>query len=134
MEAAEKRHNAQCSNRDYDFFYEGLVDRKILIQQCASCQKLRQPPEPMCPHCHSLEWKTQAMSGSGTIYSYVVHRHPPLPGFNMPHPVGLIELDEGVRVVAALDPIPIEEIKIGMPVTAEFFQRDNVAMVRFRRA
>src|SRR5262245_464850 len=121
MEAAEKRHNAQCSNRDYDFFYEGLVDRKILIQQCASCQKLRQPPEPMCPDCHSLEWKTRAMSGSGKIYSYVVHRHPPLPGFQMPHPVGLIELDEGVRVVAALDPIPIDEIKIGMPVTAEFF-------------
>lgn len=129
-----KHHNAPCSNRDYDAFYQGLEDQRIVIQKCGNCDTLRHPPEPMCPHCHSLDWSGEALSGKGTIYSFIIHHHPPLPGYEMPHPVGLVELEEGVRVVAGLDGMPLDEIAIGLPVKAEFLRRGDVASLRFSRA
>jgi uncharacterized OB-fold protein len=74
------------------------------------------------------------MSGRGTIFSYTVHYHPPLPGFELPHPIGVIDLEEGVRFLAGIDGIPIAEIKIGLPVEADFIRRGKVATVRFRKS
>jgi hypothetical protein len=128
---ADQQHMSPGSNRDYDFFYEGLEQGRLLIQQCAKCNLLRHPPGPMCPHCHSLDKTAREMSGRGTVYSFVVHRYPPLPGFDMPHPVAVVELEEGVRVVAGMDGTPIERIEIGMPVVADFHRRGQVATLRF---
>lgn len=133
-EITERRHKAACSNRDYDFFYDGLEDQRLLVQQCSDCNVLRHPPEPMCPHCHSVHSGAREMAGTGTIYSYAVHYHPPLPGFDMPHPIGIVELDEGVRIVAGLDGMALGEIAIGVPVKAEFLRRGDLATLRFRRA
>ena len=38
-------------------------------------------------------------SGDGTVFSYVVHRHPPVPGKELPIVIALVDLDEGVRMV-----------------------------------
>jgi uncharacterized protein len=129
----QKKHRASCSNRDFDFFYEGLEAGKILVQRCTNCGELRTPPGPMCPYCNSLSWRACEMTGEGTIYSYIVHHYPPLPGFDTPHPVGLIALDEGVRLIAGLDGMQISEISIGVRVKAEFIRRGEVASVRFWR-
>jgi uncharacterized protein len=121
-----------CSNKDYDFFYHGLSAGKLLIQRCRGCQRLRNPPSPMCPHCNALAWEAMEMSGLGTVYSYTIHRYPPLPGFELPHLIGLIALEEGVRFVAALDGVALDEIEIGLPVEAEFLSREGVPSIQFR--
>lgn len=131
MSSATERHMAPNSNQDFDFFYEGLENKKVLIQRCDSCEELRNPPTPMCGKCHSLDWTPVAMSGAGTIFSFTVHHHPPIPGFDMPHGVGVIDLDEGVRFVGALDGIKVEEISIGMRVKVEFLNRNDVPSLRF---
>jgi uncharacterized OB-fold protein len=74
------------------------------------------------------------MGGQGILHSYTVHHHPPLPGFNMPHPVGIVTLDEGVRFLGALDAIALDRLAIGMQLQAEFLRRGAVASVRFRAA
>ena len=38
-------------------------------------------------------------SGEGTVFSYVIHRHPPVPGKELPIVIALIDLDEDVRMV-----------------------------------
>jgi uncharacterized OB-fold protein len=129
-----RRHTVACSTQDYDFFYDGLEEGRILIQCCENCAKLRNPPTPLCPHCHSLAVVHEVMSGNGTVFSYTVHHHPPIPGFNLPHPVGVIELDEGIRFTAGLDAVPLNELRIGLRVKAEFLRRGRVASVRFAKA
>ena len=89
-------------SQDTAFFWEGLQAGKLLIQRCKACRVLRHPPGPACTHCHSLEWDTVESRGHGTLFSFVVMHQPQVPGFDYPHPVGLIELDEGVRLVAPL--------------------------------
>lgn len=130
---AASGHNAPCSNRDFDFFYRGLEGQQLQVQRCSNCCQLRSLPSPGCENCSSLEWEPVALSGAGEIYSYVTHYHPPLPGFAAPHPMALVTMDEGVRILGAMDGTDPAEIKIGQRVSVEFLHRDTVAAFRFRQ-
>ncbi len=59
------------------------------------------------------------------MYSYVVVHYPQVPAFEYPLPIGLIELEEGTRVVANLGGMELDAIQIGMPVRAEFVDYDE---------
>lgn len=125
-------HSAPCSNRDFDFFYRGLEEQRLLIQRCRGCNTLRSLPSPGCETCASLGWDAVDVAGEGEIYSYVTHHHPPLPGFASPHPMALVTLDEGVRLLGAMDGADPAELQIGQRVKVEFVRRDTVAAFRFR--
>ena len=64
-------------------------------------------------------------SGRGTLYSYVVVHYPQVPSFEYPLPIGLVELEEGTRVVANLGGVEPEDITIGMALRAEFVDCDE---------
>ena len=55
-------------------------------------------------------------TGVGTVYSYVVMHHPPIPGYPYPQPVALIDLEEGTRIVANVVDCEIDDIHIGQSV------------------
>ncbi|MBW3664148.1 MAG: OB-fold domain-containing protein [Actinobacteria bacterium] len=103
-------------NRDNAFFWEGVEARELRIQRCAACGTLRHPPRPMCGACGATERDTVTSAGRGTIHSYVVHHHPPLPGTDPPFAVAVIDLDEGVRFVSEIVDIDPAEVTIGMAV------------------
>ena len=114
---------------DTRFFWEGAREGKLLIQRCKSCGTLRHPPGPVCQSCHSFEWDTVQASGLGTVYSFVVMHYPEVPPFDYPNPVGLIELDEGTRLVAQLVGVKSGEVQIGQRVQVEFNQFNNGELV-----
>jgi hypothetical protein len=109
---------------DNDFFWKGVQAGKLLIQRC-SCGRLRHPPGPMCPACHSLEWDTLEASGRGSVYSFVVAHHPPIPPFEYPNLIVLVELVEGTRIVSNLRGVDPAEVAVGMPVQAEFVELEE---------
>lgn len=113
------------TTRDTRFFWEGVAEGKLLIQRCSGCQALRHPPGPMCPHCGDLAWDSVEASGRGVVYSFVVAHHPPIPPFDYPHPIALVELEEGTRFVADLVGIEPGDVAIGMPVELEFHAPDG---------
>ncbi len=110
---------------DNAFWFEGARAHRLLIQHCTSCGTLRHPPLPACAVCGSLEWDSVESSGRGTVYSYVVVHYPQVPSFEYPLPIGLVELEEGTRVVANLGEVEPEDIAIGMAVRAEFVDYDE---------
>ena len=109
---------------DNEFFWSGVQEGKLLVQRC-SCGKLRHPPGPMCPVCHSLEWDSVEASGRGTVYSFVVAYHPPIPPFEYPNIIALVELAEGTRIVSNLRGVEAGEVEVGMPVRAEFVELEE---------
>ena len=111
--------------QDNRFWFEGVQAHRLLVQRCTSCGALRHPPLPACAVCGSLDWDTVESSGRGTLYSYVVVHYPQVPSFEYPLPIGLIELEEGIRVVANLDGMAREEIQIGMPLQAMIVDFDE---------
>ncbi len=111
--------------QDNAFWFEGARAHQLLIQRCTSCGTLRHPPLPACANCGSLEWDFVESTGRGTLYSYVIVHYPQVPSFEYPLPIGLVELEEGTRVVANLGAVERDDIAIGMALRAEFVDFDD---------
>ncbi|MEX0875433.1 MAG: bifunctional MaoC family dehydratase N-terminal/OB-fold nucleic acid binding domain-containing protein [Actinomycetota bacterium] len=111
--------------RDAAFFWEGVEAEELRIQRCDGCGKLRHPPRPMCPHCRSLDWDYVVSSGRGEVYSFVVHHRPEVPGREHPFTVGLIELEEGTRIVGNVIDYPPADVRIGLGVQVAFLENQR---------
>jgi uncharacterized OB-fold protein/acyl dehydratase len=111
--------------QDNAFWFEGAREHTLLIQHCTSCGTLRHPPLPACGTCGSLEWDTVEASGRGTLYSYVVVHYPQVAAFEYPLPIGLVELEEGTRLVANLGGVEPGSLAIGTELIAEFVDFDD---------
>jgi len=106
---------------DTEFFWAGTRRGELRIQRCGGCGALRHPPGPACPRCGSIgKAEYQVAAGTGTVYSYVVHHHPPVPGKKLPIIVALVELTEGVRMLGELTGIDPAAVSIGLPVRVGF--------------
>ena len=77
---------------DNQFLWDGFREHRLLIQRCTGCGTLRHPPRPMCPRCNALGWDTIASSGRGTVHSFVMPKHPPMPFLGDDYIVALIDL------------------------------------------
>jgi len=110
---------------DTQFFWDGTAVGELRIQRCGDCGALRHPPGPMCPACGGARPGFQVAAGTGEVYSYVVHRHPPVPGRTLPIVIVLVALTEGVRMVGELRGVPPDQARIGMPVRVEFDRIDD---------
>jgi uncharacterized protein len=130
---ARPRRPRPAITPDNAFWFEGATEHRLLIQRCANCGTLRHPPGPRCPRCGSYEWQAQEASGRGHVYSFVVNHYPQVPAFDYPLPVGLIELEEGTRLVANIVGCEPSDITIGMPVTLEWLDLDaDLTLPAFR--
>lgn len=130
--AADKQAEAKAAKRplpgvsdDTRFFWEGCEAGKLLIQRCSDCQTLRHPPAPVCIKCHSFAWDSIEAAGTGQLYSFVVMHYPEVPPFDYPNPIGLIELDEGVRLIAGLIDADPASLQVGQRVQVEFHRFDD---------
>jgi uncharacterized OB-fold protein/acyl dehydratase len=115
---------------DTAFFWAGTQEGELRIQRCGECGALRHPPGPACLSCGATCNQGFALAaGTGTVYSYVVHHHPPVPGKRLPIVIALVELTEGVRVMAELTGVEPDRVQIGMPVRASFTRIDDALVL-----
>jgi uncharacterized OB-fold protein/acyl dehydratase len=112
-------------SRDTEFFWDGTAIGELRIQRCGSCGALRHPPGPMCPRCGAARPEYDVAAGTGEVYSYVVHHHPPVPGRKPPFVVALVQLPEAVRIVGELLDIPPQRVRVGLPVRVAFIRVDG---------
>ncbi|HYZ92197.1 MAG TPA: Zn-ribbon domain-containing OB-fold protein [Actinomycetota bacterium] len=128
-----RQRPAPAQSADTSFFWEGARRGELLIQRCSSCGTLRHPPGPGCASCGSLDWDTVVASGRGTVHSFAVHHYPPVPGFEYPLTIGLIDLEEGTRLISNIVGIDPSAIEIGMEVRVEFESfGDDLVLPQFR--
>jgi len=109
-------------NRDSAFFFDGTAQGELRIQTCNACGALRHPPGPVCPGCLAMDRGHVVASGRGTVFSFLVHHAPQVPGKTLPLPLALIELEEGVRMVGA---VRGEGLEVGAPVHVVFDRVDD---------
>ena len=116
-------------NRDSQFFWDGTQAGELRIQVCGACGAKRFPPGPACQSCDAYDRGYEVASGEGTVFSYVVHRHPPVPGKELPIVIALVDLDEGVRMVGeVVDATSADgeaEIEIGTRLRVDFNRVDD---------
>ena len=111
---------------DTAFFWAGTAAGELRIQRCSRCGALRHPPGPMCPACGvASDGGYVVAAGTGEVFSYVVHHHPPVPGKKLPLVVALVQLPEGVRMVGEMPGVRPDQVRIGLPVRAAFVPLDD---------
>ncbi|MFQ5514560.1 MAG: bifunctional MaoC family dehydratase N-terminal/OB-fold nucleic acid binding domain-containing protein [Myxococcota bacterium] len=114
--AAKPRRMRPPLGHDNTWWWTSIERGDLLIQRCRACGRLRHPPRPMCGSCRSTDWETQTARGRGTVYSYTIVHHPPLPGFEMPIAAATVELEEGTRLISNIVGCDPAQVHIGMPV------------------
>ncbi|MFI6043088.1 bifunctional MaoC family dehydratase N-terminal/OB-fold nucleic acid binding domain-containing protein [Nocardia sp. NPDC051321] len=111
---------------DTEFFWAGTKAGELRIQKLPD-GSLRHPPIPALWKDKSEQTDYVVASGRGTVFSYVVHHAPKVPGRQLPFVVALVELAEGVRMLGELRGIDPAEVKVGLPVQVAFEKLDDEA-------
>ncbi len=115
---------------DDAFIFEGAARGELLIRRCAACHRLRHPPTPMCPVCHSTDVDAIQASGRGTVASWILSHHPSQPD-DAPRIVVLIDLAEGTRFVSNLIDIEPDAVSIGLAVEVRFVDVGGTVLPQF---
>ena len=118
-------------------FWDAAFRGELRMQRCGDCGLVRFPPALLCARCLSESAEWVALSGKGTIYSWVVVHQSQHPAFNpdAPYNVVIVQLAEGPRLHGNLVGTPHDQIHIGMPVEVVFDKvSDDTALVRWRKA
>lgn len=81
---------------------------RLLGSKCADCAEASIGTNSVCLNCGSDQIQSVELSSEGTLWTYTVVRHKPPGDYLGPEPfvpfgLGLVELPEGVRVMAPLE-------------------------------
>ncbi len=107
-------------------YYEALADGRLLYQVCADCASAIWYPRSVCPVCGSPRLDWQESTRRGVVYSFTtIHRagHAAR-NDDVPYTVGLVDLDEGIRVLGNLS-ADLATDAIGRRVLASTDQHDG---------
>lgn len=108
-----------ASSRDTKFFWDGVNAHELRIQKRAD-GTLQHPPVPAVWQDKAAPIEYTVASGNGTVFSYVVHHAPRVPGRTLPFVIALVELEEGVRMLGELRDVDPAAVEVGMPVRATY--------------
>ena len=116
-----------------DISYELFMsEEKLMGSRCQKCGVLFVPPRSICIRCYGTEMEWVEMKGRGKLAAFTcIAIGPPFmvrEGYDRQHPYvsGVVELEEGVKVVARIEGVDgsrPETIKIGTPLQVEFLHR-----------
>lgn len=116
-------------------FWEAAREHRLVIQQCGQCGQQQFYPRPFCRHClaDTPDWKE--CSGRGSIYTFTVN-HRAANGHmadKLPYVVAIIELDEGVRMMANVVDSDLDSVRIGAPVEVRWLDTpDQLTLPQFQ--
>ena len=89
--------------------------------KCTKCGKVFFPKRLVCDKCKNRQFEQITLPDQGKLVTFTIIRVAPS-GFEdqAPYAVGIVEIMDGLRFTTQVVDIPLEKIKIGMPVKVEF--------------
>lgn len=104
-----------------DQFYKFLSEKKLMSGKCLKCGKLHLPPRPLCDNCFGQEFEWREISGKGKLLTYtIIHIAPIQFQALTPYCVGIIELDNGLKLPGMISDVSENQLKIGMQLLIDF--------------
>ena len=94
---------------------------RLEANKCKKCDVKFFPPRLICPECKNQEMESTRIADTGKILTYTIIRTPPQQFVDQaPYAIGIVELDDGVRLTAQIVDIDFDDLKIGQRVKLEF--------------
>jgi uncharacterized OB-fold protein len=106
-------------SKDTKFFWDGVKAHELRIQQRPD-GSLQHPPVPAIWQDKEVPTDYVVAGGNGTVFSFVVHHAPKVPGRTLPFVIALVQLEEGVRMLGELRNVDPATVEVGMPVRATY--------------
>ena len=103
---------------------------RLTAGKCHKCGAISFPPRLVCPKCQGKKFDMIRLADEGKIVTYTVIRIASDKfSKEAPFAIGIVELNDGVRVTAQITDIPAEDLKIGQQVKMVFrrIQEDGKA-------
>lgn len=118
---ASDRRPLPIPTPETEHFWAGTRTGELRLQRCLACNAPYFPPRPFCPGCGSRDVEVFAASGRARLLSYVINERP-VPGFEPPYSIAIVELDEGPRMMTNVVGCPQtpEALVLDMPLRVEF--------------
>lgn len=116
-------------------FWDGCARHELIIQRCQSCGRFWFPPGNRCQHCWSDRFSWLPVSGRAEVYTFTVFQRAYGADFvdQVPYIVGIVELEEGPRLITNIVDCELERVRVGEPVEVVFTDiADGVALHAFR--
>jgi uncharacterized OB-fold protein len=115
-------------------FWDAFQAGRLVAQFCTECDRFQHYPKPVCGQCwgSSLEWRD--LSGTGKIYTFaIVHRGPSKEFSDTPYAVGMVDLDEGIRMMARIVAPDLTALRIGDVVRVAPEKRSDMVIPSFEK-
>ncbi len=117
-------------------FWDAAREHKLRIQRCRDCAQHYFYPRPLCPNCLSRNVEWVDCSGRGKLHTFVINHRPPrnFPA-QQPFVIGIVELDEGARIMSNIVGVPADpqHVRCDMPVEVVFEDiTDAITLPKFR--
>ena len=103
-------------SKDTKFFWDGVKAHELRIQKRPD-GSLQHPPVPAIWQDKEVPTDYVVAGGKGTVFSFVVHHAPKVPGRTLPFVIALVQLEEGVRMLTNVVGCAPDEVHLGMAVT-----------------
>ena len=90
---------------------------RLEAAKCSGCGEISFPPRLICPKCKAKEFKSVKLNDEGKILTYTIIRVGSEKfSKETPYAVGIIELNDGVKITAQIADAEVDELKIGQKV------------------
>jgi uncharacterized OB-fold protein len=102
-------------------FYKFLGQQELMAGKCLKCGKIHLPPRPLCDNCFSRAFEWVNVSGKGKLLTYTVINIAPVQFQELtPYAVGIVQLENGVKIPGMIQGLQQKQLKIGMELTLDF--------------
>jgi len=111
-------------------FVDELAAGRVMATRCKKCGKEYYPPVADCSHCMESDMEWKQIGHEGTLVTFTkIHVPPehfaapqPLMPFSSiqfePCPIGLLEVEGGLRIMGWIPKVDVKKIKVGMRMKA----------------
>jgi uncharacterized protein len=117
-------------------YWSSAAEGRLVVQRCTDCGSFQFYPRSLCTACAGeTEWVEA--SGRGTLHTFTIIRQNRSPAFAdlSPYAVGIVELEEGVRMMSNIVDCDVDSLQIGMPLEVVILKAtDDVGLPFWRPA
>jgi len=96
--------------------------------KCLNCGKIHLPPRPLCDNCYNTQFEWMQISNKGQLLTYTVIHIAPTQFQNLaPYAIGILELDNGLKIPGIIQDIPHEQLKMDLTLNVVFNPDSSVS-------
>lgn len=102
-------------------FYRFIGENKLMGAKCNKCGSAFVPPRPLCPRCQSRDLGWVQLRNRGRLITYtIIHVAPEMFQHMAPYILGILELEDGVRLPGIIWGVKHEDLRVGMILEVDF--------------